>query len=463
MKHRHWLILCCLALLSACSRPHLEIFPPLSNEALLTKKIPVAQLKEDVDAFIAGVLERHPAPERYTEIAAIRAQAEQLKSALTEPLTRVEFFRQVGQLSHAFNDGHTFLIWPYQEFTVLKEQGAVAFPFEVQSNPEGLFIKGDYTDGSARLAAGTQIMSINGVSAEHIIEYAQRYVGGETRILREQTVAARFAPMSWAVFGVMDAFSMEVLVNGKREVMEMERPESWQRQQTQLQEQTDFYYRKLNDSVGYLYVGHFDVEPDWFEDFIDDTFAEIKASSVTSLIIDIRDNTGGNTDTVTYLSRHIANKPFQLVSRVTEKLNHDNRGLFNYRGEVGQLLNEKWDEWETPVDESVRFTGDTYLLISPVSYSSAIVFATTLKDNGFATLIGQPTGGFANQTAQGNLFNLPHSELRVYVATKLLVRPSGDTAVQGVQPHVIIPQDQKSLASGKDTGIEAVLTLINAR
>ncbi len=42
---------------------------------------------------------------------------------------------------------------------------------------------------------------------------------------------------------------------------------------------------------------------------------------------------------------------------------------------------------------SINFKGDIYLLIDKYVFSSAEKFASFCKDTGFATLIGEPTGG----------------------------------------------------------------------
>lgn len=449
--------------LSGCSRGHLEIFPPLSDDALMDKKLSVQELRQDVDALYQGVLERHPDLVNYANIEALQQKMSEVKENLTQPMTRVEFFREVGKLSYLFNDGHSFLIWPYQELDRFTEQGGMLFPFRVEINPDGMFIKHNYEFEDKTLAAGSQITKINGHDVHDLIELTQQYVGGETRVLREQFVAARFPHILWAVYGDAETFNISFKIDGKIEQLVVTHSQSWQKQNGDLTTDEEFYYKQLNEEVGYLYVGHFDIDPDWFEAFVDQTFKTINRQGVKSLIIDIRDNTGGNTDTVVYLSRHLADKPFQLVSKVKEKLNRDNRGILNYKGEVGEIIVSPWNDWEDPVSETSRFNGKTYLLVGQVSYSSAIVFATTLKDNGFATLVGQTTGGFANQTGQGNLFNLPNSELRFYVATRLLVRPSGDATVQGVIPDIVTDHDKRSVQSGIDTEIDTVLQLINKK
>jgi C-terminal processing protease CtpA/Prc len=246
---------------------------------------------------------------------------------------------------------------------------------------------------------------------------------------------------------------------GKKRVLHISQDQAWQLTK-HVSNHEAHYFKEISSGVGLLYLAHFDINPDEFELFIDKTFAQIKQQNIETLIIDIRDNPGGNTDTVTYLSRHLASKPFRLVSSVREKLHRENRGILNYKGSVGEILNDDWEEWENPVRKH-RFTGKTYLLISPVSYSAAIVLATTLKDNGMATLVGETTGGFANQTAQGNLFNLPHSQLRAYIATRMLVRPNGNLARQGVVPDHQVYNSVIDIQAQRDVVLDFILTREN--
>lgn len=452
----------CLLLLTGCTNPHLEIFPPLSDETLVSRQLTVEQMHADIDAFYAGMLMRHPDLANYADEASLQAAVESLKNQIDKPMIRTAFYRVVGQLSHQFNDGHSFLIWPYQEYELLKAKDSKPFPFVVEVNQQALYVKHDYQSGEQSVSAGSQLVAINGRKVEDILDIAQQYVGGETRHLREQIVGRRFGPMLWSVFGDIDDFTVELIEGGVERQLSIDAGQDWQSDDV-VADTREFYFEERSPGIGYLYLGHFDIDPDWFETFIDESFASAKALGVHSLIIDIRDNTGGNTDTVSYLASYLAKAPFRMVSEVREKLNNENRGFFNYKGEVGEMLTEEWDDFISPQDSDVVYTGDVYLLVSPISYSAAIVFATTLKDYNMATLVGQATGGFANQTAQGNLFNLPHSELRAYVPTRLLLRPSGDRTVSGVIPHVPTTPNQQDLIDKKDTEIGAVLDLIESK
>lgn len=441
--------------LMACTSPHLEIFPELKDQDLVHKKLTLEQMREDIDALVEGTLIRHPDLASYANVEQIKKRASQLKAQLSVPLTRTEFFKVIGQLSYLFEDGHSFLLWPYQEYTALKEMGETPFPFDVKLTSSGeLVLARNYQLDSTDITVGGVIRSINGVASADLLNTMQQFTGGESEVLRKHTIANRFPIMLWAVYGWISQFDVEL----EDQFVRLTKEQQWNTSELVTKEH---YWKKLNQQSAYLYLDHFDVPPDEFEEFIDSTFEDLKRSSIENLVIDIRNNPGGNTDTVIYLSRYLANKPFRLVSAMQEKLNEENRGWFNYKGDVGEIISTQWEDWEQPVDPDKRFTGKTYVLIGPISYSAAIVFATTVQDNQFAELIGEPTGGYANQSAQGNLFNLPHSQLRAYISTRLLVRPSGDTQRSFVIPDHQVKTTAELLASGRDTAVEKALALIS--
>ena len=454
---KHVSLIVILLLLSGCQKPHLEIFPALEDPSLVDELLTVTQMSEDIDAFIYGTLERHPNMSTYADVDNLFYQAEQLKKQLKKPLKRVDFFKIIGQLNAELKDGHSFLIWPYQEYAELKSSNNKPFPFAVKlTSNKQLVLANTYKSEGVVLKAGKVIQTINSVSAGSLIDEMQQYVGGETRRLREQIVAERFPIMLWAVTGAINDF--DLLIDGQR--YQVTRDQQWSLEEPHKEE---LHYRKLNKGTGLLYIGHFDIEPTIFEEVIDRTFEKISKDGINNLIIDVRDNPGGNTDTVTYLTSYLANESFRLVSSLQEKLNEDNRGIFNYKGEIGEVTSQQWNEWESPNRSDNLFNGNTYVLIGPITYSAAIVFATSVQDNQLGTLVGEPTGGYASQSAQGNLFNLPNSKLRAYITTRLLVRPSGDDSQAPVVPEYIVSQTADALLADRDLAIEKVVELINSK
>ena len=99
---------CVLPVLVACQGSHLEIMPDLSDETLLTEYLSVEQMHQDIDALLEGALERHPNIDKYTQVSELKSYSETLKSQVTKPLMRTEFYKLEGQLSHKFNEGHAY-------------------------------------------------------------------------------------------------------------------------------------------------------------------------------------------------------------------------------------------------------------------------------------------------------------------------------------------------------------------
>lgn len=447
-----------LVLLTACTGAHLDIFPPLEKPALMQERIAPELLHRDVDALVLGVKTRHPDFAGYADEAGLEQLVSEVKGAINQPMTRVEFYRHIGRLSHAFQDGHSFLIWPYQELNALREQGERLFPFAVSAGQNGVFLSHTYVAGAQSVPAGSEIKSINGVAISQIFSEAQDYVGGETPILRTAFVAERFPFMLWAVYGFVSQFDIELAYAGRLQTLHIDKHQAWTPADAPAAPgDRDVVYRSLESGIGYLDVTSFDVDPDDFDVQLEAAFDRIAGDGVRSLIVDIRRNTGGNTDTATALTRYLANKRFRLVSAMTEKLNQDNRGLFNYKGDVGEMLTTEWNDYVEPMSPSKRFTGPVVVLIGPASYSAAIVFATAMQDSQFGLLAGQATGGFANQSAQGNLFNLPHSQLRAYVATRLLLRPNGNPLTHKVLPDIPVADALGDQQQGIDTLLQHVV------
>jgi len=88
------------------------------------------------------------------------------------------------------------------------------------------------------------------------------------------------------------------------------------------------------------------------------------------------------------------------------------------------------------------------------------MFATTAKDYGFATLVGEETGGLATHFGDVYTFHLPHTRLRIGVSHKYFLRPSGGDDGRGCLPDVEVRTTPEDRALGRDPVLERTLALI---
>jgi C-terminal processing protease CtpA/Prc len=138
------------------------------------------------------------------------------------------------------------------------------------------------------------------------------------------------------------------------------------------------------------------------------------------LIIDLRNNSGGDAAAVTFLASYLFDKRTQLNS-------------FYYR--EGNRTEQRWTADIVP---GPRYGGTkpVYILTSKDTFSAAEDFTYALKNLQRATVVGETTGGGANQGDDKRL--LPHFSL--FVPLGRVVSPVTKTNWEGVgvTPHVSI-------------------------
>lgn len=101
-----------------------------------------------------------------------------------------------------------------------------------------------------------------------------------------------------------------------------------------------------------------------------------------------------------------------------------------------------------PETASEHFNGQIWLLVGPQVYSSAESFAVFCKQTGFATLVGQPTGG--SNSGGGIFFELPNTHLLVQFDVEYCLNSDGSCNMEtGTEPDIVA-----------DDALAAVLALI---
>jgi C-terminal processing protease CtpA/Prc len=215
----------------------------------------------------------------------------------------------------------------------------------------------------------------------------------------------------------------------------------------------DYHYKLVESNIGLLtYNSCNDYKK--FKKFLKGTFAEIAVGGVDYLIIDIRNNPGGNSSLNDLLLSYLTDEPYQQSSKRYWKVSERakiaysaNSGYSKMFGkdfinsylssQVDTILTSEEEPLTIPITPKNRFNGKVAVLIGPDTFSSANMLADAIKTYNIAVLIGSPTGELTNDFGEQLTFELNHSRSTVYVSSTYDIGANGDeTLFSPVLPDI---------------------------
>jgi len=294
------------------------------------------------------------------------------------------------------------------------------------------------------------------------------HLAGERTYLKNAKIELfSFPRIYWQVFGAVPLFEVEALQNGKPVTYTVDAVagiagyESL-REET-LDQTPDF---KFLGRKAYLKPGSFSGDEVTFKAFVDSSFTAIRKSKADTLILDLRNNSGGNDSQSDYLLSYLADRPFQWNSAFSLKTSkplkdhirkeRDTTANFWKQALIyadGEIYNYAFEPYQ-PRPEAQRFTGTVYALINRQSHSQAAVTASQLQDYGWATLVGEETADYPSLYASVFYVSLPETGIVVQLSKGKSVRVNGSTREEGVIPDVEI---RDHLLDTPDEILQAVL------
>lgn len=373
------------------------------------------------------------------------------RSVDMDSLTRLEATNLFQKVISAANNGHTEIDFPGASYIEYAQNGGTLFPLEIAfENQKGLVRKNFSNDSTITL--GAEIISINGRALTEILDEIYRQVSAERDYFKRAKIEMySFPRYYWQVFGAQEEFEVQLRVDGTTtthrfasvpaiEGFEMKREEVLNAQMT----------LKFHEHAAYLNPGDFSGDEEKYRQFIDSAFVTIQRKGVGNLIIDLRNNRGGNDSFSDYLVAYIADKPFKWTSNFTLKTSRflkahtrqHNDTTQTYFKEIlahqnGETYAPKLDFYP-PQPPSKRFHGAVYVLVNRQTHSQSAVTAAQLQDYGFGTIVGEETGEFPSLYASQFQYSLPKTGIPVKVSKGRILRINGSTKEEGVVPDILI-------------------------
>ena len=441
----------------------------------------------------------HPGLYKYANKATIDAAFEVCKSSLDKDQTLAEAYLNFHKLTSKFKCGHAYPNFYNQEAFLKKElfENKNALPFHFRLIDGRMLV---VKSADAAIKNGIEIKSINGQVVSKIIKALLPIVradgsnDGKRRKLLE--ISGQyfeyfdvFFPMYFPIKNdffdlVTYDFKTQKTAKIRANTINHVKRDSTIKIKYREIESAKTLFSWLNDETAIMQINSFaNYDGKYnFGKFFADALTEYQQKNGKNLIIDIRNNEGGNTSEVMKLVKYLIQKPIQYVdiqnSWAFEQIDStlkpfvDNKWAmiwFNQKYKQfeklpnGQYKDKNLAKPETIEPEKSQFKGKVYLLTSPTNSSATYVMADIFKTHQLATLVGQTTGG--NQkgiTASAMFFMLlPNTKIEVdvpLIGTDYEVAKTRPDA--GIEPDVFVKPNIENAVKGIDTEMEAVKQLI---
>jgi C-terminal processing protease CtpA/Prc len=456
-----------------------------------SKKYSAQEVKDDLK-YLYETLEKS----NYDLFARVKKEEmdrayQAINNSINDSLTFLETYRLFQPFVAKAGMSHCNLSKPWYDYMITyKEQGGTVFPLSLHFSQGKIYVKHNFSNNKS-ISKTDEVLSINEVPMDQYMSKFHKSMSGPSNYFKESVIEAySFPRLNWIFYGECKEYTLKIKKREGKESTVVLDAISCKDFEAQLEKiaaedkHEDREFHMINNTLAYLRPGKFsnlegngDVQDQntWdnseFCQFIDAAFLEFNKKGSKDLILDLRDNLGGDNTFSDYMIAYFATKPFSISSSFRKKTSQVTKDFWGTVGspeaqdqkeQIMSLENGSYFEVNiTDVDphtaKSKRFNGKVYVLINRYSYSNAAYTAAIIQDYKFAEIIGEETAEEVSTYVPMHTFKLPNTRNTVVYPTGFAVRPSGDASLRGVVPDHIVFDDE---FNDKDEILDYTIKLI---
>ena len=435
----------------------------IAPEAILTD---FAALYEGLQAAHIDLYARTGRPAYDALYARMRRQ-------FTRPLSRFEVARRFQHFVAFGRVAHARIDESYRAYSAFLAAGGKTFPLLLRVVNARAFVI-DNRSGDTRIAVGDEVTHLDGRPIQVWLAQCRRNLSADTDYMANALIELDLPMLLWLERGPIERFPLRLRRRGGRSFgivlparsrAEMQAAAATAPRRLDLPA-TDRSSRMVAPRVAYLRPGAFyNAEPGAadpydnraFGRFIDSVFASFLAAGADRLIVDLRDNPGGDSAFSDLMIAWFADRPWRFASAFRIKVSpqaieSNRRRLETATGAAAEVTRRYADayagarpgdvvDFPIPLGQpraGYRFAGRVFVLVNRNSFSNAVAVAATIQDYGFGTILGEETSDLATTYGAMEIFTLPNTGLTVGFPKAEIVRPNGDRTARGVVPDIAI-------------------------
>lgn len=426
-----------MILLGFSSRGIPQIKPPVFT---------VEDMRHDFKQLRQILESEHCCLYEYTGKTELDSLFDQRFKLIDRPMRTEEFFRIMAPITAKIGCMHTALWMPGRFFNLEPDN---LFPLQVKLIENHLVVIGSYRE-APEIPVGSIILEINGLPAGTIMQELRSITSADAinPYFIETQVEKRFPMFYASVFGFPEKYTMTYALPGRktRLTADLHAADIGSVRKVIF---ANFYHPPLglelreDRQTAVMTVKTFSYydRVDYFRDFMDSGFRQIKEKGIKNLVLDLRGNDGGD--------------PFCAVILYSYLEKESAPYFAEPYGRYAELANP------VPPAEN-RFSGNLLTLLDGCCGSTNGHFSALLKYHGIGKFVGTPSGS----TYKCNAGKNTQVELDKTSIILTLGRSTYAAAVKGmdkaqpIMPDYPVRETYQDFLDGKDVYLEAALSLI---
>jgi hypothetical protein len=410
---------------------------------------PVSELQSDFKYLQKKLENKHPNLYLYTSQAEFNNYFDSLYKCIVKPMTELEFYNLITLLNSKIKDGHTMML-PGEEAINYFNSKAKFMPLYLVVIDKKLYVKMNCSSNTS-LKDRDEIVSINGVSTAEIMQqllirqirdgYNQTYPNWILSNYFKEYFSFSFGhPLS---FSILHKNELNAPVQTTINALSKDSIKFYKKTKYAASSTTPGIILNIDKErkTATLTIKSFDnriLRSEYkqnFEHTITDAFTQLQDSNIQYLILDIRNNQGGDFEPGRLLLSY-------LLSNQIEYLPNSN-------------------EQRTIIPKANGYKGKLYILINGGSFSNSGIVSSYLQSAKRGIFIGEEAAG--NRTMQsGNPItkSLPNTKIECQVSTTKFVISNANNDGHGVIPVHYITPTISDILRNEDPAKDFILKLI---
>lgn len=163
-------------------------------------------------------------------------------------------------------------------------------------------------------------------------------------------------------------------------------------------------------------------------DCVNNMFKEVKEQNIQNVVVDLRNNTGGNSGVVNEFIRYVD------IDSYKNPIVKQRFGWFSIPVCSRYGKNDKYEE--------LLFDGKIYLLTSNITFSSAMTFTDIIQANKIGIIVGESPGNAPNCYTDTAMFLTPNTRTEIMISTKRQYAIDKNKKEGLIQPDIECNQEE---------------------